>query len=260
MQYKERDRFTVELVEVQDPRFQEKHLLLVETEKKGSEFFHQDGTSRWASASIEVNARYFSGPLGPLGCFGELVCQMGGSTHGGDTVRITNGSVMIGVHKLQGLHIGSLVFGRVVDWAKQFPATWRIFRITLSARDARDESAKKRRNLFYERFGIRFAYMSVNGIDDAAGSSYPDLTVKDLIQRNHWDNISLLGHWRQALISTHNRFATSRKELRKAERLKRVYERQLRRREAMLDRVGNSINLVMIVAAALAGYAVRGWL
>lgn len=257
MRYKERDRFTVELVEIADDRFPDKHLLFVETTTKGSEFFHEDGTLHWANASIEVSARYFSGPYD---CFGELVCNMGGSTQFGDQVRITNGAVMIGAHQLRGLHIGSLVFGRVVDWAKQFPGSWRVVPIKLAVVDARDEAAKNRRNRFYERFGIRFAYSSVDGIDKAEGSSHTDLTVADLIQHNRWANIRVLGHWRQALLSTHYRFDTSRRQLRGAVRLAQVYSRKLRRREAMLDRVGRNINVVLIVGAALAGYAVRGWL
>lgn len=111
--------------------------------------------------NIELDAVYFAGPAPWL--LGQRVCVMGGSTQHVDKVKLTNGGVVINLKGLKGLHIGSLMFGRIVDWAKQFPGHWCIVPIGLAAIDAREPEAKQRRNQFYENFGIRFGYDSADG-------------------------------------------------------------------------------------------------
>lgn len=248
-----RDTVKVELVEVKDARYDKPHYLSLTTTCKSTDFFHDDGRLHWSSATIELDAVYFAGPASSV--LGQRVCVMGGSTQHVDKVKLTNGGVVINVESLKGLHIGSLMFGRIVDWAKQFPGHWCIVPIGLSVIDARTPDAKQRRNRFYENFGIRFQYARCDGIDDAVGSSDPALTVAELVPRVSWTNITMLGHWGSALQAQLRRLDTPAAELRRARRLARVYQRRLGSVEHRLRQIGAGITWVLVGVAGVLGYA-----
>lgn len=248
-----RDTVKVELVEVKDASHKKPHYLALTTTLKATEFFHDDGSLHWTSASIELDAMYFAGPAWAL--LGERVCVMGGSTQYGNKVKLTNGGVVINIEQLKGLHVGSLMFSRIVAWAQQFPADWCVVPISLSVVDARTPDAKERRNKFYRNFGIGFNFRTVDGIDEAEGSSSPSLTVGALLCPNQWENIQLLGHWGNALKAQLRRLDTSSEELRRARRQAHVHQRRLGSLEHWLRHIGAGITWPLVAMAGVLGYA-----
>lgn len=249
----EKSRF--ELIQLADPKFSEPHIVSLETSQTSTTRIHDDGSLEWTSASIELTARYFIGPS-PV-AFGELVSVMGGSLQDDGSVRLTNGEVMVRLDQLRGLHIGSVLFARVVDWAKLFPPDRRIYPITVSVVDAMDEDNKIRRNTLYDRFGIKIPYRPRGGIADAEGRSDPGLTVGDLIQHNRWEGVELLHGWGPAAAALRRRYTLSRPKMNAARHTASFYRR---RYEARLGVFRDALKLFhwwLILAAFVLGFLVK---
>lgn len=244
------DRSKVELVAFGDATNGGPHILSLTTETKTLEMFREDGTRHLTSSEIEIVARYVSSPKVHLS--GYQVSLMGGKTEYDNRVKLTNGGVTVDP-SFCGLHIGSVLFGRIVDWAKQFPEDWRVVPITLSVVDARDPKNKARRNRFYEQFGFQFTYRAREGIADAEGRSDPAMTVKDLLPRNRWEGVSLLGNFDQALGKALQAGADRLDELEEAKRqieIQRECANEHQRRHELLVR---RIIWVLVGVAALGG-------
>lgn len=244
---------TVEMVEVKDATQTKPHYLALTTTRKSTEYFHDDGRLHWSSATIDLDAVYFAGPV--YSALGQHICLMGGSTQYGNRVKLTNGGVVINIEQLKGLHIGSLMFSRIVAWAQQFPSDWCVVPIRLSVIDARTPEAKERRNQFYRHFGIDFDFRTVDGIEEAEGSSRPDLTVGELLCPNQWDNIQRLGHWGTALTGLLLQLDTSREKLRRARFAAQFRKQQLVSLEHRLRQVGAGITWPLVALAGGLGYA-----
>lgn len=116
----------IETIEVHDPDRgygKSTHHLLIETRTTRHDDSIRD--ARFTDATIEVRATYLFGDsyiLRP----GSHIATMGGKLNGyAHTVRLTNGSVMVGP-ALRGLHVGTYLFHKIVSWAKQFDASINI--------------------------------------------------------------------------------------------------------------------------------------
>ncbi|WP_233874981.1 hypothetical protein [Paraburkholderia adhaesiva] len=103
---------------------------------------------------------------------GRLVCEMGARMTGWQSVKLTNGHVIVEQASLRGWRIGAFCFNLVVRWAKRHCPDYEVFPIKLLASDANGVN-RLRRNAFYEKFGINFTYAVVDGVADAAGESLP---------------------------------------------------------------------------------------
>lgn len=241
-----------EVVEVKDPSYGKPHFLLLVT-KESSLLQKVDGDLRWSNAKMEVTARYLYGPLPRL--IGQLVCDMGGSTSDQQSVRITNGEVMVRLDELRGLHIGSFMFGRVVGWAKALAPTHRIVPIRLSLVDAHNPANKDRRNKLYENFGIKFEYRAADGITKAEGSSVEGLLVRDLVEYKGWTNITT-SHWMDGF----QELARANMDLREAARRNRVKARHYGKvHNTFVKRIAflaSHLNRVTLLITGGLGYAV----
>jgi len=82
------------------------------------------------------------------------------------------GGIMV-ADGLRGMRFGTYVFNIIVGWAKQWPSA-EINIITLSENDAYPEN-RKRRNWFYEQFGLEFDYTDAQ---HKSGRSLPMLASK----------------------------------------------------------------------------------
>lgn len=100
------------------------------------------------------------------------------------SVRLTNGAVLVD-DAMQGLHVGTYLFHKIVTWAKQFDPSYNIVPISIIAGDAYPEN-KDRRNKLYTNSGIKFLWDGPAGMQ---GTSDSTLTVSDLIAYANWPNI-----------------------------------------------------------------------
>ncbi|EHP44262.1 hypothetical protein OR16_04772 [Cupriavidus basilensis OR16] len=102
---------------------------------------------------------------------------------GFNCVKLTNGYVIIEDRALRGWRIGSYCFNLLVRWAKYHCPESDVATIKLLATDATEEVNRTRRNMFYEQFGIRFAYTDMDGLRNAAGESEP-MKARELVERS----------------------------------------------------------------------------
>lgn len=98
----------------------------------------------------------------------------------GAVFHLTAGSTMEIAAPLKGFRLGSYLFNEIVRWAIAQNRPGRIAPIGLFAGDARTEAARDRRNRFYERFGLRFDWVSGTALPRAEGRSVEDLSIEDL--------------------------------------------------------------------------------
>jgi hypothetical protein len=139
------------------------------------------------TAKFNIEAWYVYGTINHS-LIGKRVCHMGGELRNNNTVKLTNGSVMMNFEQLRGLHLGTYMFSKIVKWAKQFDPTCVINSITVAFIDAINEENKLRRNKFYENFGFEFEYHEIDGITNASGITKP-MNVSDLVDYENWPNI-----------------------------------------------------------------------
>lgn len=112
---------------------------------------------------------------------GELVCEMSAAASRWERVKLTNGYVLVEQSQLRGLRLGSFCFNQVVCWAKTQCPDSEVETIQLRASDASGVN-RHRRNAFYEKFGIRFDYSTVDGVENAAGESQA-MKARELVSR-----------------------------------------------------------------------------
>lgn len=249
-----------EVLAVTDPHHASPHYLLVEWESERHQSI-RPAESRYLVSRIEVRAWYLYGPN--VGRIGRLVTRMGGDLQWADNVRLTNGEVMIKLPELQGLHIGTYVFSRIVAWAKTLDQDIHIQPIRLAVGDARDERNRQRRNRFYENFGLRFAYHEKEEIPHAEGMSLASLQLRDLVPYENWPNIRPT-HSLDAFKELAHAFRVNQQKLRQSYRLALYYRRKANRIDEILSRIARRsrslLRLPVWTAIAFIGYQVgRIW-
>ena len=108
-----------------------------------------------------------------------------GLRDGDASVSLVGGALFLDPSELRGQRIGTYLMNEIVAWAHQWPeATVRP--IKLLSGQAEDEN-RARRNRFYERFGLKFAYRDP---DHREGASKP-MPVRELTPVTSWEaNIS----------------------------------------------------------------------
>ena len=173
----------VEVITVKDARYEQPHYLLLHTRQSISKFRVAD---ECGDGKIELVATYLYGPSPQH--IGHVVINFGGSTWDG-VVKIANGDIRVEIHDLKSLGIGSFMLNRVIRWAKEFPAHYRLKGLNLTLDDARTPEERDRRNKLYRRFGIRLVF--ADPLSEAQGTSEPNFTVGELIQfpNAHWKNV-----------------------------------------------------------------------
>lgn len=243
---------SLEVIKVEGKGRNDVHYLLVDVRRSK----HQGdagGIRTFYDASLTIKVHYIFGSR--LDLIGEHVSTMGASITGHDKrVKLTNGSVMIHIEGLRGLHIGTYLFYKVVDWAKNNAPGYRIIPISLSNVDAGPKN-KDRRNAFYENFGLKFEYIAANGIEKASGRSLETLTTDDLIAYQNWPNIKCepLHHGLERLARKFDRMRTS---LSNAHQGLRYQQRSQRRKESKLDMLTRRINWAMYLVIAFLAFHV----
>lgn len=241
-----------ELIKVADTQRNQEHYLLVKTtySKLGTD---SDGDSVIMTASMSVEAHYIFGSR--LNLIGQLVSEMGASINGfGRSTRLTNGSVMIRVEDLKGLHIGTYLFYKIVNWAITHAPGYKITPISLSNCDAGEDN-KDRRNAFYEHFGLVFDYRTENGVEKASGCSKAALTTDDLIRYQHWPNISVQ-HLHSGLKDLAHSVDRMRRSLFEAKRCVRMHVRDRNKKNRKLQILAICINWPLYIFFTLIGVIV----
>lgn len=246
----------VEIIEVRDEHRWgvRTHYLLVEILTRsvrvvGCELEHCD-------ASITARATYLGGSEGSA-MAGTLICDMGGKMSSYQrAVKLTNGGVMV-ASSMRGLHIGTYLFHRIISWAKQFDATYKIVQFPLIAGDA-DSENKDRRNKLYLNSGIRFIWSGEPGV---AGTTDPDLMVGDLIPYAHFPNIQK-DHRFSALDRTWRELATLRERVRGLRASKRYYRREYETIRSRLRAIAGFVNYPAYILCLILGLIIGralGW-
>jgi hypothetical protein len=245
-----------ELVEVEDKERKQTHHLLIElkSSKLGTKV---SGESNVTSASISLDVHYIYGSR--IDLIGEFVSCMGASICGFDkSTRLTNGSVMIRIECLKGIHIGTYLFYKIVNWAKINAPGYRIIPISLSSVDA-GEKNRDRRNSFYENFGLRFEYLTENGVEKACGRSLATMTTDDLIPYQNWPNITVR-HVHGGLRRLAHDIVRMRRSLADSTRRLREHGKRRRNKEGMLHLLAMCINWPMYFLFIVIGFTAGRYL
>ncbi|WP_407278968.1 hypothetical protein U5817_22990 [Aromatoleum evansii] len=240
-----------ELIKVADTQQNRDHYLLIEmtNSKIATEV---SGNNVIMAASMSAKAYYIFGSCPSF--IGELVSDMAASVNGFDkSVRLTNGSVMIRIEDLKGLHIGTYLFYKIVNWVKTNAPGYRVIPISLSNVDA-SEKNKDRRNTFYENFGLKFEYLAENGVEKASGRSLAILTTDDLIPYQNWPNINVR-HLHSGLKDLAFDVDRMRRSLFDAKRSIRSHVRDRKKKDDRLRTLARCINWPLYIFFAFAGIA-----
>ncbi|SDU86939.1 hypothetical protein [Pseudomonas corrugata] len=219
------------------------HYLLIETQLK-SHSWSSDKTST-STARIKVRATYLYGSEGPQKA-GSLISEMGGECSR-QRVKLTNGSVMVN-SSMQGLHVGTYLFHKIVSWAKQFDPSYKIVPISVIAGDGYKEN-KERRNKLYCNSGIRFIW---DGPEGMQGSSDPTLTVSDLIAYANWPNINK-DYGLQSLDKTWREISKLKEKVRGLKSSNLYYRREYKTLESRLKAIAGFLNLPMYILCLFLG-------
>ncbi|WP_152978731.1 hypothetical protein [Pseudomonas mediterranea] len=238
---------TFEIIKVQDDNkyYPRTHYLLVETELKSHSWSSQ--TALTSTSKIKVRATYLYGDEGIYKA-GSLISEMGGEMQSyRQSVRLTNGAVMVN-DSMQGLHVGTYIFHKIVTWAKQFDPTYNIVPISVIAGDAYPEN-KDRRNKLYTNSGIRFLWDGPVGMQ---GTSDPTLTVSDLIAYANWPNIQK-DYGMRSLDRVWRELATLKEKVRSLKASNRFCRRQYHTIESRLKIVAGFISIPLCFGCLLLG-------
>lgn len=224
------------------------HYLLISTEIKSYLINSKLNSSQ--QETIEVRATYLGGSGSSLNP-GQHVGTMGGKMDSySPKVRLTNGSVMI-EKGMQGLHIGTYLFHKIVSWAQQFDSNYPIVPISVIKGDAEGKNGI-RRNKLYENSGIRFIWDGPEGVE---GKSDPDLKVKDLIAYAHWPNIEKDYRFRGLDLSWQE-LATLRENVRHLRHSNRRYRLTYETIEKRLWAIASFLNWPAYAVAIFIGMAI----
>lgn len=185
-------RASATLIRLTD-RERQQHLLLIKVQNSlHDQVLHSSEKGQpvcLTTSQLCVRARYLDGPHLGMTERPAPVADLGGTINfvynneakaWRTNVKLSNGFVVIDHTKLRGIGLGTYLFTQVVLWAKQVAPDGDVQAICLRSHQARNEENMKRRNRFYEAFGLRFDYRSVEGIERAEGSSLP-IKARDLI-------------------------------------------------------------------------------
>ncbi len=230
------------------------HWLLVETNTSLRQT--QVESVRYTDATIHVRATYLFGDASRLRP-GDLVSDMGGRVTSHDqSIRITNGGVMVD-EGLRDMHVGTFLFHKIVSWASEFDPLLRVVPIRVIAGDAGPRNGP-RRNKFYANFGVRFIWSQ----EEKEGISDSSLTIGDLVAYQNWPNIRV--HRRltplQQLWRTNERL---RREVRGSRNVGRYHRKHYQRIEARLRTIALLLSWPLFVLLAVGGFilgmAYRTW-
>lgn len=104
-----------------------------------------------------------------------------GFLEGEASVSLVDGALFFDPIELRGQRIGTYLMNEIVLWAQQWPEA-RVRSIKLLSGQAQDDN-RARRNRFYERFGLKFAYSDP---EHEEGVSKP-MPVKELTPVTSWE-------------------------------------------------------------------------
>jgi hypothetical protein len=203
---------------------------------------------------IKVRATYLYGSEGPQKA-GSLISEMGGECSG-QRVRLTNGSVMVD-GSMQGLHVGTYLFHKIVSWAKKFDLSYKIVPISVISGDGHKKN-KERRNKLYGNSGIRFIW------DDPElrqGRSDPELTVSDLIAYANWPNIKK-DYGLLSLDKTWRETSKLKEKVRDLRSSNRYYRREYKTLQSRMKAIAGFLNIPVCIGCLFLGLAIGkilGW-
>lgn len=230
----------LEMLRVEDPKFSgQPHFLLVHTRVNGSRYEDEERT--WWQGKFALRVEYFFGPLQEE--IGKLVASMGGETHWNDTVRLSNGEVMIRIEALRSLGLGSFLFNRVVRWAKHLNPHSTVIPLFLSEVDGTNPTNRARRNRLYRRFGLRLNFKEE---DEIHGHSASDMKVSELVElpQTNWPHVHA-SYWNIGWREFASQYKKTRRELRQARREARVFRAKVQRFEERIRIVTSYLRSVV---------------
>jgi hypothetical protein len=216
----------LEMLRIEDPKFPgEPHYLVAHTRVQGTRYEGEKKVSYCGKFGVQVE--YFFGPLQRQ--VGKAVTSMGGESSWNDSVRLSNGEVMIRCEELRGLGLGGFLFNRIVRWAKHADPQSAIVPLWLSGVDGESKINRDRRNRLYRRFGLRLNFLSV---DEVEGRSASDMKVGELIDwpDQEWPKIRS-SNWNQGWHELVGQYQMTRRELRQSRRVARMYRLKVNRIE-----------------------------
>ncbi|RVD75435.1 hypothetical protein [Pseudomonas koreensis] len=246
----------LEIIEVchRNTHVQDSHYILIETQLKSTTWSLQ-GTPT-ASSKITVRATYLYGSQG-LFKAGQLISEMGGELNDSrKMVKLTNGSVMVD-GCMQGLHIGTYIFHKIVSWAKQFAPSYTVAPITVISGDA-GKGNKERRNKLYMNSGIRFIW---EGEEGREGRSDPALTISELTPYANWPNINK-DYGMKALDKTWRELSILKERVRGLKKSQRYYRKEYETIRSRLRAIASFLNMPMYAICILLGLGIGkafGW-
>lgn len=167
----------------------------------------------------------------------------GGETHWNDTVRLSNGEVMIRIEALRSLGLGSFLFNRVVRWAKHLNPHSTVIPLFLSEVDGTNPTNRARRNRLYRRFGLRLNFKEE---DEIHGHSASDMKVSELVEwpQTNWPHVHA-SYWNIGWREFASQYKKTRRELRQARREARVFRAKVQRFEERIRIVTSYLRSVV---------------
>lgn len=140
-----------------------------------------------------------------------------GYREGDESVSLVGSALFLDPPELRGQRIGTCLMNEIVTWAQQWPEA-KVRSVELLSGQAEEEN-RARRNRFYERFGLVFAYRDP---EHREGLSMP-MSVKALTPVETWkenirerdvrDYLSDVLHEREHLVMEASQHATAIKNL-----------------------------------------------
>ena len=241
---------TFEIIRVQDDNksYPRTHYLLIETELKSHSWSSE--TASTSTSKIKVRATYLYGSEG-ISKAGYLITEMGGEMQSyRQSVRLTNGAVLVD-DSMQGLHVGTYLFHKIVSWAKQFDPSYSIVPISIIAGDAYPKN-KDRRNKLYTNSGIKFLW---DGPEGMQGTSDPTLTVSELIAYANWPNIQK-DYGMRSFDKMWQELATLKEKARGLRASKRYYRLEYNTITKRLKAIAGFLSILICIGCVALGFAI----
>ena len=154
----------------------------------GSYKYEKFGLEReWECGELDLRVQYICGPNKRR--IGDEIIHMGASISS-DSVKLSNGAIVLEAPELRGKGITSYALNQVVTWAKLNTRPEKgVARLKLGPADAVDEVNKSRRNEMYKKFGFKLAFSDQN---ESIGYAYADqLSDVKSIDPSEWKQISV---------------------------------------------------------------------
>ena len=146
-----------------------------------------ESEKEWEHGELDLRVQYLFGPHKRR--IGDEIIHMGASIST-DSVKLSNGEIMLNAPELRGRGITSYALNQVVMWAKlNTRPEMGVARLRLGPADAVDEVNKSRRNEMYKKFGFKFVFSDQN---ESIGYAYVDqLSDVKSIDPSEWKQISV---------------------------------------------------------------------